>query len=101
MGRGTTRERTRLYPECEYRVGKESKRTVDWIVDQEGAALFVEAKTKRMRFEAKVEIVQEDILPIELDKLAAMIVQVYKSIRDYRDGRYPNYALIPNERFFR
>ena len=100
IGRGTTRERTRLYPECEYRVGKESKRTVDWIVDQEGAALFVEAKTKRMRFEAKVEIVQEEILPIELDKLAAMIVQVYKSIRDYRDGRYPNYAFDPQRKIF-
>ncbi|HSL04691.1 MAG TPA: hypothetical protein VK901_14280 [Nitrospiraceae bacterium] len=100
IGRGTTRERTRLYPECEYRVGKESKRTVDWIVDQEGAALFVEAKAKRMRFEAKVEIVQEDVLPVELDKLAAMIVQVYKSIGDYRDGKYPNYAFDPQRKIY-
>ena len=98
--RGTTRERTRLYPECEYRVGKDLKRTVDWIVDQEGAALFVEAKTKRMAYEAKVEIVQQDRLPIELDKLAAMVVQVYKSIRDYRDGRYPNYAFDPKRKIY-
>lgn len=100
IGRGTTREKTRLYPECEYRVGKDFKRTVDWILDQEGAALFIEAKTKRLRFEAKVEIVQEDVLPIELDKLAAMIVQVYKSIRDYRDGRYPNYAFDPQRKIY-
>ncbi|MBK5283227.1 MAG: hypothetical protein JJE16_14230 [Nitrospiraceae bacterium] len=98
--RGTTREKTRLYPECTYWVGKDSKRTVDWIVDQEGAALFVEAKTKRLRFEAKVEIVQADVLPIELDKLAAMIVQVYKSISDYRDGKYPNYAFDPQRKIY-
>lgn len=98
--KGTTRERTRLYSECEYRVGKELKRTVDWVVDQADAALFVEAKTKRMRFDAKIEIAQEDILPIELDKLASMIVQVYKSIRDYREGKYPNYVFDPNRKIF-
>ena len=38
--KGTMRERTRLYSECEYRVGKELKRTVDWVVDQAGAALL-------------------------------------------------------------
>lgn len=98
--KGTTRERTRLYPECEYRVGKELKRTVDWIMDQAGAALFIEAKTKRMRFDAKVEITQENILRIELDKLASMIVQVYKSIRDYREGKYPDYAFDPQRKIF-
>jgi hypothetical protein len=97
---GTTREKTRIYPECEYRVGRDTKRTVDWIVDQGNAALFVEAKTKRLRFEARVEIVQQDILSKELDKLAAMIVQVYKSIRDYRDGKYPNYAFDPQRKIY-
>ena len=98
--KGTTSEKTRLDPDCEYRVGKDCKRTVDWIVDQEGAALFVEAKTKRLRFEAKIEIVEENILPIELNKLAAMIVQVYKSIHDYRNGRYPNYPFDPKRKIY-
>jgi len=64
--RGTRRERTRLHPECPYRIGNDLKRTVDWIVEQDGAAIFVEAKTKRMAYEAKVEIIHEDILPVEL-----------------------------------
>ena len=97
---GTSKEKTRIYPECEYRVGKDTKRTVDWIVDQGNAALFVEAKTKRLRFEARVEMVQQDILSIELDKLAAMIVQVYKSIRDYRNGKYPNYPFDPHRKIY-
>lgn len=88
--KGTTRERTRFYAECEYRVGKDLKSTVDWRVEQESAVLFVEAKAKRLAYEAKVEIAQEDALAIELDKLAAMIVQVYKTIADYRANRYPS-----------
>jgi hypothetical protein len=77
--RGTQRESTRFYSEAQYRVGKDSKRTVDWIVQQDGAAIFVEAKTKRLAHQAKVEIIEGDILPLELDKLAAMVVQAYKS----------------------
>ena len=100
LEQGTRREKTRLYSESEYWVGKDLKRTVDWIVDQDGAAIFVEAKTKRMAQEAKVEIVQETILPNELDKLAAMVVQVYKSIRDYRAGRYPNYPFDAQRKIY-
>jgi len=100
IAKGTARERTRLYPECTYRVGKDLKSTVDWIVEQEGVALFVEAKTKRLAYEAKVEIVQEDALSIELDKLAAMIVQVYKTIADYRANKYPTYRYDPQRRIY-
>ena len=97
---GTHPEKTRVYPEREYRVGKDLKRTVDWIVDQDGAAIFVEAKTKRMAQEAKVEIVHEAVLPNELDKLAAMVVQVYKSIRDYQAGWYPDYPFDAQRKIY-
>lgn len=98
--RGTQRENTHFYPETQYRVGKDSKKTVDWIVDQHGAAVFVEAKTKRLAHQAKVEIIEEKILPIELDKLAAMVVQAYKSICDYKAGYYPHYPFDPNRKIY-
>lgn len=98
--RGTQRENTRFYPEAQYWVGKDSKRTVDWIVEQDGAAIFVEAKTKRLAHQAKVEIIEEDILPIELDKLAAMIVQAYKSIRDYKASHYPHFPFDPSRTIY-
>jgi len=98
--RGTQRESTRFYSEAQYRVGKDSKRTVDWIVEQDGAAIFVEAKTKRLAHQAKVEIIEGDILPLELDKLAAMVVQAYKSIRDYRSGHYPHFPFDPIRKIY-
>lgn len=98
--RGTRRECTRFYPETPYWIGKELKRTVDWIVEQDGAVLFVEAKTKRLAHQAKVEIIEEDILSVELDKLAAMIVQAYKSIRDYKAGHYPHFPFDPSRTIY-
>jgi len=98
--RGTRRENTRVYPEAQYWIGKDSKRTVDWIVEQDGAALFVEAKTKRLAHQAKVEIIEKDILPVELDKLAAMVVQAYKSIHDYKAGHYPHFPFDPNRKIY-
>jgi len=98
--RGTRRERTRFYPEVQYWIGKDSKKTVDWIVEQDGAVLFVEAKTKRLAHQAKVEIIEKDVLPVELDKLASMIVQTYKSIRDYKAGHYPHFPFDPNRKIY-
>ena len=98
--RGTHPENTRFYPEAQYWVGKDSKKIVDWIVDQHGSAIFVEAKTKRLAHQAKVEIINEEILPIELDKLAAMVVQTYKSIFDYKAGYYPHYPFDPSRKIY-
>jgi hypothetical protein len=78
-----------IHPEAEYKVGKEREDTVDWIVEEQNATLFVESKTKRLRLEAKVALRSKEALDAEIAKLAGFIAQVYKTIRDYRDGRYP------------
>lgn len=78
-----------IYPEDKYYVGKDLKRTVDWILDQRDAAIFLEAKTKRLALDARVEAASGGPLSSELAKLATMVVQVYKSIRDYRENLYP------------
>jgi hypothetical protein len=98
--RGTRRESTCFHPESRYWIGKDSKRTVDWIVEQDGAAIFVEAKTMRLAHQAKVEIIGKDVLPIDLDKLAAMVVQAYKSIRDYKASHYPHFPFNPNRKIY-
>lgn len=67
---------------------------------QDGAALFVEAKTKRLAHQAKVEIIENDVLSVELDKLAAMVVQAYKSILDYKAGHYPHFPFDPNRKIY-
>ena len=49
------------------------KNTVDWIVSNKKAALFVEAKTKRLRIDAKVEIFSQETLIQEIGKMAEFI----------------------------
>ena len=86
--RGNRSGRLRVYPEAEYRVGKDRKDSVDWILEDDSGLLFVESKTKRLQLRAKGEILSVESLEAELDKLATFIVQLYKTIADYRDGYY-------------
>ena len=46
LDRAVTPERTRIYGEEKYHVGRDLKRTVDWIADQDYAALFIEGGFK-------------------------------------------------------
>jgi hypothetical protein len=97
---GTSPSKTQIRQEQEYRVGKDLKRTVDWIAEQHDAVLFIEVKTKRLIMGARVEILSQTALSGELDKMAAIIVQVYRSIRDYREGRYPDYPFRAERQIF-
>lgn len=78
-----------VIPETEYTTGKGHQRTVDWLVTEPGAALFVECKAKRLRHEAKENIASLEEVHAELDGLAKAVVQVYKSIDQYERGLYP------------
>jgi len=87
----------RACPKCqriaehEYVVGKSRKRTVDWIVANENSALFLECKSKRLSWGAKVSLT--DLAPLEsdIDNMAAAVVQVYKTLADYDNNLYPEF----------
>jgi hypothetical protein len=89
-----------VYSEAEYWVGKERKDTVDWMVADQTAALFIESKTKRLVLEAKIEIRSTEALERELDKLADFLLQLYKTIRDYRDGHYRHIPYDPSLKIY-
>ena len=74
---------------------KNRKDSVDWIVLQgEQAALFLECKAKRLTWASKVGLSNLAALEQDIRKLAGAVVQVYKTIRDYREGRYPHLAYV-------
>jgi hypothetical protein len=77
-----------IVPEAPYSAGKDERRTVDWLVEDSTGVLFIEAKTKRLRFDAKVDL-SSGHLENELEKMAQFIIQIYKTVGDYRAGRYP------------
>jgi hypothetical protein len=75
-----------IYPETQY--GKGS-RTVDWIIEDDTATLFIECKTKRLTTGAKAALFNIVELESELGKMADAIVQVYKTMEAFKSGLYP------------
>jgi hypothetical protein len=102
---GEVIERACLPPMCHlaeqpYTVGKAQKRSVDWIVSDSDAALFVECKVRRLSRKAKFSLI--DICPLEkdIDNLAAAVVQVYKTSVDHVAGAYPHFAFEQGRAIF-
>lgn len=87
--------------EEEYHVGLNRKHGVDWIIEQGGeAALFVECKTKRLIWTSKAGVANVAALDRDLRNLGRAVVQVYKTISDYRAGRYPHLAFSEGRRIY-
>ncbi len=77
--------------EEEYHVGRNRKDTVDWIVYDKDSALFIECKARRISLPAKIELRDNTIIVEELDKMAKIILQIYKTIDDYCNNLYPSF----------
>lgn len=77
--------------EEEYHVGRNRKDTVDWIVYDKDSALFIECKARRISLPAKIELRDSSIILKELDKMAKIILQIYKAIDDYCNNLYPSF----------
>lgn len=93
-------DRLHFLPEQEYGPKKARKRSVDWIVRDDGSALFVECKAKRLSWDAKT--VMEVVGPLEADinQVANGIVQIYKTINDYIDDLYPHFSFVANRKIY-
>lgn len=87
-----TNKNIKAFPEEKIREGKNEKDTVDWIIDDGKSAIFVECKAKRMTMPSKTELIISDAMERDLEKMASFVVQIYKTIRDYKDGKYPSYS---------
>jgi hypothetical protein len=80
-----------IVPESPYMVGKDRKDSVDWIVSDPTATLFLECKTKKLRYGAKFKLADTELLDEDLDKMAGFIVQIYKTLNDALEGRYSHW----------
>ena len=74
-----------IYEEREYKVGRDRKDGVDWILTDDQANLFIECKAKRMTAGAK-SAVDPLIIGQQVDYLAKAVVQLYKNIADALGG---------------
>lgn len=80
-----------VLPESEYYVTKDRKDSVDWIASDGTGELFVECKTKRIRYDAKFALLDLAPLRAEIDKLVEIIAQTYKTLADGLAGRYQHW----------
>ncbi len=80
-----------LYPEQKYTVNGKSEDSIDLIISQDNAALFVEAKAKRLTAKSKSELISDANYDKDLDTLANDVVQAYATIDDYLKGRYNHF----------
>jgi hypothetical protein len=83
--------RTKVLHEQKYRVSNTEEDSADIILAQTDAAVFVEAKAKRMQVRSKSQILRNEAMEQDLDILAGDIAQVYATIEDYRNGHYPHF----------
>lgn len=83
-------KKLKVYSEEVYKIGKNKKNTIDWIVEDKNSLLFIECKTKRIKKLAKEEILDEKPLIEELEKMSDFIFQTYKTIFDYKNDLYSN-----------
>lgn len=90
----------KVFKEQEYKEGKNRKDTADWMLTDNNAMLFIECKTKRMNLPAKIELNDDSFIKAELDKMADFIKQVYKSIDDYKNNKYPNIKYDRSKKIF-
>ena len=95
-----TNEKINFQKEEQYFVGKDRKDSADWIIYDNDAVLFVECKTKRLRLPAKLELDDSFCVNEELEKMASFILQIYKTIKDYKDNKYSSFKFDKNKKVF-
>lgn len=78
--------------EVSYKIGKQEKKSVDWILYDQSAGIFIECKTKKMRNSSKTQIDDMASITDDLAVLASSIVQSYKTITDYEKNLYPHFS---------
>ncbi|MFG0700422.1 hypothetical protein [Delftia sp. WSY_12] len=79
------RSRFNILKEREYKVGRDRKDGVDWILTDGRANLFIECKAKRMTIGAKSAI-DPEIIGQQVKFLVNAVVQIYKNISDALAG---------------
>lgn len=65
------------------------KHTIDWIVSDKTANLFVECKTKRFTYLAKTKILDSSALDADVIEFGKGVAQTYKALQAALDGEHP------------
>jgi hypothetical protein len=79
-----------VYRDKEYFLkSNEPKKTVDFVVGDNREILFIECKTKRLSIDSQISIDINKKVDEDYNILADGIFQVYKTLKDYLNNKYP------------
>lgn len=84
-----------VYNETQYDSSEKNKHSIDWILSDSSANLFIECKSKKLRLESKIKISDSISLNEDLEKMSGFIVQAYKTVIEALEGRYAHWK--PND----
>jgi hypothetical protein len=90
--RASSGSKLRILPEQQFGAKKAPKRTVDWIIADEHAAIFVECKARRLSMGAKTSLDDLTALEKDIDNMAEALLQLYKSTAEYLSNEYPHFS---------
>lgn len=71
--------------------GRPEKRSVDWIISDKGACLFVECKFARLDIASQTEISPEPAFKSAIQRLATNVGQLYATLNDGLSVQYPHW----------
>jgi hypothetical protein len=71
--------------------GKPERRSVDWIILDKTAALFVECKLGRLDIASQIEIANTPPFLAAIERLAGHVGQLYATLTDALGGAYPHW----------
>lgn len=76
----------------EQRWGKPERRSVDWIVSDETATLFVECKLGRLDIASQTQIADPPPFIAAIERLSRAVGQVYSTLTEALCGAYPHWT---------
>jgi hypothetical protein len=71
--------------------GKPERRSVDWIISDPSASLFVECKLGRLDLASQTEIADPPPFVAAIERLSRAVGQVYATLTDALAGAYPHW----------
>ena len=70
------------------------------IISDQDVLIFLECKARRLSLQSKTTLTDLSRLNADIENLAAAVVQVYKTLSDCLDGRYPQYTYKKGDQIY-
>lgn len=81
----------KILREERYGPKKSSRDSIDWIISDENAHVFIECKAARIRFSGMSDLKDRENIRQEFDRIRDFALQSYRTISDAFNGEYPHW----------